>query len=630
MKLSIIIPYYNAKVYTDELLDILNKQMTPDVQVILIDDGSNEAYSTKYEWCEVYRQKNQGVSAARNAGLEKVKGEYVAYIDSDDIVSDNYISLILNKIDTEHFDFCYLSWQSFGGWDYTVKLRTIEDKFPPFNLCCWNRIYKFDLIKDIRFNTHKQIAEDAEYIREAEKVCKKKSFIPDIIYHYRSNTPDSLTKKFANGKLTTQRVVYHYNYITRDMDYLIDEIAKINQYAEVIVMTNKNDLPELEQYAMVMKPDLMKGTELRGEPTRLFSKISMPLKTNLVIWTEKTFAIGGIETWIYYFCMNMKDKYDIIVLYDEMDIQQIQRLAGHVKVIKNNKDMPIVCDALICNRISDPVPSNVKYDKKIQMVHSSKLKKEWRIPSNYDTIIPVSEGVKESFIEEINTDKCSVINNFTYKGEVKRALRLISATRLSFEKGENRMIALANMLNQANIPFIWTIFSERPLKAMPNGMVFMNPTLDIKNYIAGSDYLVQLSDNEAFGYSMIEALELGVPIITTPVPSLEDMGFKDKYHGFIVPFDMSNVDVQEIYNTHLDFQYKYHNEDIKEDWLKTLPAPSHIDNLNVTLATDRVLIRSKIKYKDTQLNKLIQKDEIYSVPLERAQQIVNAKYAEYC
>ena len=71
MKLSIIIPYYNVKPYTDELLDRLAPQITDEVEVILVDDGSKEIYETQYkEWCTVYRQKNKGVSAARNKGPE--------------------------------------------------------------------------------------------------------------------------------------------------------------------------------------------------------------------------------------------------------------------------------------------------------------------------------------------------------------------------------------------------------------------------------------------------------------------------------------------------------------------------------------------------------------------------------
>ena len=89
--LSIIIPYYNAKEYTDELLSLLDKQIdTEEIEVLLIDDGSKEEYTANYNWLKIIRQDNGGASAARNTGLDNAIGEYISFIDSDDLISDNY------------------------------------------------------------------------------------------------------------------------------------------------------------------------------------------------------------------------------------------------------------------------------------------------------------------------------------------------------------------------------------------------------------------------------------------------------------------------------------------------------------------------------------------------------------
>lgn len=69
-KLSIIISYYNLKPYTDELLDVLAPQITPEVDVIVVDDGSKEPYKTDYKWCRVERKENGGCASARNRGIE--------------------------------------------------------------------------------------------------------------------------------------------------------------------------------------------------------------------------------------------------------------------------------------------------------------------------------------------------------------------------------------------------------------------------------------------------------------------------------------------------------------------------------------------------------------------------------
>ena len=115
MKLSIIIPYYNAENYTKQLLECLDRQMDPEVEVILIDDGSDEPYKADYEWLKIRRKKNGGASTARNKGLDLAQGEYVAFIDADDLVADNYIKTILQKIQEEQFDYCYLSWKTLPG-----------------------------------------------------------------------------------------------------------------------------------------------------------------------------------------------------------------------------------------------------------------------------------------------------------------------------------------------------------------------------------------------------------------------------------------------------------------------------------------------------------------------------------
>lgn len=629
--LSIIIPYYNAKEYTDELLSLLDKQInTEEIEVLLIDDGSKEEYTANYNWLKIIRQDNGGASAARNTGLDNAIGEYISFIDSDDLISDNYIETILNKIKEERFDYMFLSWDSFGGWNTATILKSVDDEFPDWNLCVWNRVYKRELIGDIRFNIKKLIAEDAQFIRAVQINCKKKSFTDKILYHYRSNTPNSLTKRFANGDLSTERIVYYYNKITKDMQYLIDDVKLLDKYAEVIIMTNDNQLPELKNYAMVMKPTAIKGTELRGEDTSLFTKVDIPIKTQLVIWTDKTFAIGGIETFIYSFCLNMKQYYDIIVLYNEMDIEQIRRLQPHVKVLKNNLKTKIICDNLLVNRITDSVPNNIIYNKKIQMIHCCKLVDNWKVNQNNDVIIPVSSTVKESFKEDIGEHKNEVINNLMYPIEKKRILRLITGTRLTFEKGKDRIITLAKELNKKQIPFIWTIFTDTPLKEKIDGVVCMPPTLDLTSWIAASDYLIQLSDSEAFCYSLVEALSLGIPVITTPLPILDDIGFEEGINGWIVPFDMNNIDniIDNIYNIKLNFNYKYDNTPIIEKWRHVL---GNTQPLNTYKYTPEKIVKIRVikAYYDIELQEDKKPQDIVETNMVRAELIVSMGYAIY-
>lgn len=163
---------------------------------------------------------------------------------------------------------------------------------------------------------------------------------------------------------------------------------------------------------------------------------------------------------------------------------------------------------------------------------------------------------------ELTGLKCDVAPNPIIIDKPQKVLRLISATRLSKEKGFDRMCILLRALEKSGIPFVWTIFTndtneERIRELDSNNIIFMKPRLDITPYIADSDYLVQLSnDGEGFGYTPCEALVLGIPVIVTPVASFKEIGIKDGENGFILDFDMSNIDIQKIYKSHLKFKYE--------------------------------------------------------------------------
>lgn len=124
------------------------------------------------------------------------------------------------------------------------------------------------------------------------------------------------------------------------------------------------------------------------------------------------------------------------------------------------------------------------------------------------------------------------------------------------------MCQLANALDNSDIPYQWTIFTndtnEERIKQLdsPNVM-YMPIRLDITPYIADADYLVQLSSNgEGFGYTPCEALCLGTPVIVTPVDSFKEIGVKDGENGFVLDFDMSNIDLDKIYKSRLKFKYE--------------------------------------------------------------------------
>lgn len=617
--LSIIIPAYNAEPYLTDLLAVLKPQMTDEVELIIIDDGSK--VPVKCDFAKVIRERNGSPGISRNLGLENMTGEYFTFIDADDMVAADYIKRIIDKIKAEQFDYCYLSWKTMSGskWSCAIQLKSADDKFPPFNLCVWNRVYKTSVFGKHRFNPKKLWSEDADYIYRLNEHGKK-SFISEYLYFYRSDTPGSWTKQMFNGQLDYRRIVYNVPTVT---EQIRDEIIEEYENNEIVLLTNNNPFKELERYAMCMSYNqAVSGSELRGDMYSGFRKIPHPIRTQVVIWTAFTQAIGGIETWIYNFCKVMSKYYDIMVLYDHIDAVQLARLQKIVRCMKQDEKKSIVCDTIIVSRITDKIPANIKAEQSVQMVHACKMVPSWSIPQDKDKIVAVSEAVKRSFSE----DKAEVIYNLVDKPTSRKSLLLISATRLStksaFEKGHDRMRQLAKMLHQTNIPFLWIIFSDDVLRDADKNMVVLPPTLDIAPYLAKADYYVSLSDAEGYGYSMVEALINGTALITTPVTVLPEIGVQDGLNAYIVPFDM-DFDVNILLDVPT-FKYKRLNTTSIKKWRSILgnSEPKHDYKPDISKITVKIIKT----YYDMNLDRTLKPEEVVLMDKDRAELIQNKGY----
>jgi len=193
IKLSIIIPYYKTFEETVKLLDTLIPQLTDEVEVFLIDDGCHEERLDKYNINIIHLEENHGLSYARNQGIQRAKGSYLVFIDSDDSIALDYIKTILNKIDTSKFDYCYFSWKAMNS-DLTV---IIEDNPPEWNYAVWNAIYKREYVE--LFDDNIRFCEDIPWQQVMRAKNGKKEIINKILYYYNDSRPGSLTVTGGNN-----------------------------------------------------------------------------------------------------------------------------------------------------------------------------------------------------------------------------------------------------------------------------------------------------------------------------------------------------------------------------------------------------------------------------------------------
>ena len=603
VELSIIIPTYNAEPFIFELVERLKPQII-NAEIIIVDDGSTKPLDIP--GFKVIHKQNGGVSSARNRGLEEAKGKYIAFIDADDLISADYIKLISEKI-KENPDAIYLSWETFGGgWNYKCHIKPGEE-FPSFNLCVWNRVYKREVIGAVRFNEKKLVAEDAQFIREVK--AKRIAYIEKPVYYYRTSPHDSLTQRIAKGHVNMRRIVYHYKHITKDMGWLVEEFKKEYDDAEIVLLTEQNELPELTQYALTMKPATTYGTELRGEPTQYFKQIPKGIKTQVVIYIGNAQEIGGVETWIYNFAAELHKLYDITVCYkDKMWPKQIERLSEYVMVHKLGIN-PIFCDTVLNMRITDKVPEQIRAKQIIQLCHTCKMK-DWKIQSEYHRLIYVSQTAADTFEE-----KGEVIHNLTHEEAGTEPLILITASRFTFEKGLKRMYSLSSAFKSKGIDILWLVFTNANVDEI-NGIKRMEPTLNIKPWIKRADYMVQLSDIEAFCYSIVEALEEGTPVLTTPIGVLKELEFEDGRDGYILPFDMQDIDVEKITRERPKPKRKNENAKIIKQWREILGDTKPEETYNTEAPF--IKVRALENYTDLELGRYVREGEELTIRRERA------------
>lgn len=215
-KISVIVPIYNAKKHLEKTLGALLSVTEPSLEIILVDDGSTDGSG---ELCDaisdtrvrVIHKNNGGVSSARNAGLDAASGDYIAFLDADDLILSDTYSRLLGRAEKTGADIvqCAMVCVEADGTErvvYQPKHEIIIDR--PFSrkkltrhLCygCCSKLYRRELIEKIRFNEDYPIGEDL-YFNLASIIAAKRLVITSYPgYRYIQHT-ESATHTAGSGE----------------------------------------------------------------------------------------------------------------------------------------------------------------------------------------------------------------------------------------------------------------------------------------------------------------------------------------------------------------------------------------------------------------------------------------------
>ena len=191
MKLSIIIPYYNTWEYTEPLLKSIQYQIRrlSNIEIIIIDDGCNETRLDQFAFAKIiHLDKNYGASHAWNVGLSQATGEYIGFIDSDDMIVPNYFDVLLYAMEKENTDEII-----FGFWSTKNDFTILK----PICRAIWKAIYKRWLVP--QFDETLQYNTDAPFFKHMCNTTHTKSYIGIPLYTYRENREGSITWKKRHG-----------------------------------------------------------------------------------------------------------------------------------------------------------------------------------------------------------------------------------------------------------------------------------------------------------------------------------------------------------------------------------------------------------------------------------------------
>lgn len=343
-----------------------------------------------------------------------------------------------------------------------------------------------------------------------------------------------------------------------------------------------------------------------------------------VIYFPSFNTIGGVETYCYEMALKYGKDYDITVLYRNGDPEQMSRIAKVCRTIRVTLEDKIECDVFIFGWGWD-ILDNVTAKKYIQTFHADYINRNLnpspspKITHRFGVSENTTNGIKEHFEWAANIE--TMYNPYTPKKH-KKVLKLLSATRLSPEKGFDRMKVLCKALDDAGIPFMWLVFTDQPKPAPHPHMAILPAKVDgIIDYMADADYLVQLSDTEGYSYSIVEALSVGTPVIATDFAVAREQGIVDGKTGWILPMDMSEIPVKKIYKGVPKFTWTPPESHYEKVLAKG--KSKYDEDLKKT-----VRLRAKIRFFDLQVNVMREKDEEWEATFARGIDLTHKELAE--
>ena len=387
---------------------------------------------------------------------------------------------------------------------------------------------------------------------------------------------DSITENYIETILEKSQEEFDYCFI--NYDYQIEknkkvlenpeELKKIKPYYKEYIFSfifNKEKLQKLidivnkDIFNELIDKEFNNGTSIKeviyyhdiNQDKRLNNFIYSDVKDKVYCKNIIYVADGcngmfnGYISWVRQLGKCYKDKYEIIILYDEISNITKQSFEQYFKCLKREINTIYICDRLLVTYSSYFYPKNiVNLDKNYLFIHGNMSDYENAVKYHddiYTNYVAVSKICAEKAKGYYPTETIEyALNPYKLDTEVKKRMKLTSTLRSTPVKRLDRIEKMAKLMDELEIPYTWEVFTDKNENTNVSGLIYRQRIPNPLPYVKDSDYFVLLSDSESFSYSVLEALSVNTKVVVTPLPVYNEIGVLEDENSIVIPFEYFN------------------------------------------------------------------------------------------
>ena len=316
--ISIIVPVYNAEKFLKRCVESIIAQSYKNIEIILVNDGSEDKsrelcdeFARKDCRIKVVHKKNEGVSSARNEGINQSKGKYISFVDADDWIERdflfemynklkqynvNYVTCGYNRVYENHTDIINndLTEELISANDYIIKILNVQNGYGFVHM----KLISKDAIEDIRFDTNISVGEDAFFNIKLCKKIDKFLIYNKPLYNYYFNPNSAVRnydKNYCNKYLNSMNVMNDYITNNYSENKVIKNLYNYIAYHILLICVNycyhpQNSNRSIASLKKVCNIDLFKNSIKNSN----YDNLSITRKLSLFSLKHKLYVIMAL------------------------------------------------------------------------------------------------------------------------------------------------------------------------------------------------------------------------------------------------------------------------------------------------------------------------------------------------